>query len=78
MPGIEGIHPVDECGFCDMPRDLIIQALEEFRAWSGISSFNNEVPLRDQIESWNTLPAEEQKRLVTQAAGLEAPTDWTS
>jgi hypothetical protein len=58
-----------QCGYCDVPRDLLIRALEEFQEWSGISSFED-VPLRAEIEAFETMHKAEQQRLVAKAAGL--------
>ena len=47
----------------------MMEALEEFVAWSGISS-DEETPLRLQIESWlATLPSEVQEQHVKRAQG---------
>ena len=70
-----GLPPVDsfhgyECGFCDVPRDIIIRQLEEFTTWSGISSYDEDIPLRAEIESWEMVHSDEQKRRVLKASGL--------
>lgn len=69
LPGIPvtAFHP-EECPFCEFDRDGMMEALEEFVAWSGISS-DEETPLRLQIESWMTLPAEVQRQHVQRAQG---------
>lgn len=61
------LHPAP-CVYCKEPRDLLIQTLEDFKEWSGISndSFTKD-PFRLEIEQWLTLPAEEQERLVRKA-----------
>ena len=67
IPAVTVFHP-EECPFCDFERDGMMEALEEFVAWSGISS-DEETPLRLQIESWLTLPSEVQEQHVKRAQG---------
>jgi hypothetical protein len=75
---------VAACAWCEAPRDYLIQALTEFKDWSRISSYIEEgEPLRLEIEQWQTLPVEEQQRLVQKAQGyrlneIEIPEvkDW--
>ena len=75
---INEFHP-DNCGFCEIPRETIMEMLEEFADWSNISSYDESVPLRAEIEAWETLPREEQKTMVERAAGwLERPKDQRS
>lgn len=72
LPPESSFHP-DACGFCDMPRDLLVQMLEEFQTWSLISVYDDEVPLRAEIEAWQTLSPEQQNFKVRQAQGYNQP-----
>jgi hypothetical protein len=72
LPPTDSFH-VEECAFCDMPRDMIIRALDEFVEWSGISSYDESVPLRLEIESWETVSSTEQTRRVAKASGMNMP-----
>ena len=65
----DAFHPA-ECGYCEVSRDALAKAIKEFVEWSGISSYDESVPLRLEIESWETLPHHEQARLVARAAGM--------
>lgn len=68
-------HP-DACVFCDEPRDLLIQMLEEFQAWSQISETDvpgEERPLKLEIEAWETLPSTEQTLRVRRVQGFVQP-----
>lgn len=76
IPAVDSFHP-GKCAYCDEPRDYLIRALERFRDWSGISS--DDAPLRLEIESFQTLPAHEQTRLVRKAQlAIEEPKDARS
>ena len=67
LPKAETFHP-ETCAFCEQPRDLLIQALEEFRDWSSISSLTDDGLMpRLEIEQWLSLPVFEQNRLVAKA-----------
>lgn len=72
LPEEGSFHP-EKCAYCDMPRDFLVQMLEEFRDWSGISQkigdfeVYEDAPLRLAMESFMTLPADEQTRLVRKA-----------
>lgn len=72
MPPVGSFHP-ESCGFCDMPRDMLIRMLEEFQDWSLISSYNDEVPMRAEVEAWQTLSREQQEIKVRQAQGYVMP-----
>lgn len=73
VPAVDTFHP-KVCDWCDYPRDLLIQTLEEFSDWAGL--FKEEPALRLEIESYETLPADEQHRLVLKAQGyLEEAAD---
>jgi len=76
LPTDGSFHP-DKCQFCEEPRDYLIAQLEEFRDWSAISADGLDgTPLRLEIESFQSLPGEEQKRLVRKVQmTMEAPTD---
>lgn len=69
---ISMFHP-DKCGFCEVPRDLLIQMLEEFQSWSGISKYDDESPLRMELEQWSMLNTAEQNRLVAKRQGFNQP-----
>lgn len=71
LPATSSFHP-EQCGFCDMPRDLLVQALEEFQSWSQISSYDEEQPVHFEIEAWNTLSPAQQDIKVRQAQGYNA------
>jgi len=74
LPALTGgayLHHPSKCAFCEMPRDLLVQMLEEFRDWAGISPLTTNMNIKDvdesmrlEIESFLTLPAREQERLV--------------
>jgi hypothetical protein len=72
LPPTGSFHP-DACGFCDMPRDLLIRVLEEFQTWSEISSYDDEVPLKAEIEAWQTLSPAQQDIKVRHAQGYVQP-----
>jgi hypothetical protein len=64
-------HP-EECGFCEYPVDRLMASIEHFVAWSGLDEDvlpGDPMPLRDQVESFLSLPRQEQARLVTKAQG---------
>jgi hypothetical protein len=67
VPPLDSFHPA-ECTFCDFDRDGIIQALEEFAAWAGISK-DEETPMRAEIERFLTLPGYQQSAFVRRAQG---------
>lgn len=71
---VESFHPT-ECSFCELPRDLLVQALEEFKNWAHISDDIDEgTPLRLEMETWLALPDAEQRRQVERSAGrMELP-----
>jgi len=71
LPPVDSFHPA-VCAYCGEPRDLLIKMLEEYRDWAGISK--DDAPLRLEIESWLTLPAIEQERLVRKAQ-LDEPVE---
>ncbi len=64
----DSFHPA-ECGYCEVPNEVKVKVVAEFIDWSGTSAYEPR-PLRLEIESWETLPHEEQARLVAKAAGL--------
>jgi len=68
LPPTDSFHP-SKCGFCDMPRDLLIQMLEEFQSWASISSYDDTTALRLEVEAWETIPASEQAIKVKRAQG---------
>jgi len=72
LPETNSFHP-QVCGFCEVPRDLLIQMLEEFQHWSQISTYDDEVGLRAEIEAWETLTAAQQDIKVRMAQGYHLP-----
>lgn len=72
LPPTNSFHPA-ACGYCELPRDLVIQMLEEFQSWANISTYEKDVPLRLEIEAWETLPATEQQLKVRRAQGYLEP-----
>ena len=64
-------HP-QECGFCDVPDSTLMKMLNEFLDWANLRPSNqmdDVSALRAEIEMFQTLPVDEQKRLVAKAQG---------
>lgn len=68
---INSFHPAP-CGFCEYPPDKLAGALEEFVDWARLKAprtMGETTELRAEIEMFQTLPKEEQQRLVERAQG---------
>jgi hypothetical protein len=67
LPDVNSFHP-STCGYCEMDRPALMKMVTEFVEWSGVSSYDESVPLRLEIEAWETVGSDEQKRRVEQVA----------
>lgn len=69
LPPTDSYHPAT-CAYCELPRDFLIRALEEFAAWANIDKVEDlDSPLRLEVEQFLAMPKTEQERLVAKAAG---------
>lgn len=72
-------HP-DECSFCEFDPEYLIDRIEEFLHWAGMTRddavrYGEPIvkPLRHQVEAFMMTSDDEQRRLVQKAQGQGVP-----
>lgn len=70
---INSFHP-KPCSFCDLETERLAGLLNEYMGWSGLRparTADDVIPIRPEVERFEMLPREEQRRLVTKAQAID-------